>query len=52
MDNAQLPRPQQTWGQVVFEQESSSVLKRYDEVNRIHRYVPPPMDRDEDSDLC
>ncbi|GFZ45131.1 hypothetical protein JCM24511_02857 [Saitozyma sp. JCM 24511] len=31
MENAQLPRPQQAWGLVVFEQEAASVLKRHDE---------------------
>jgi len=31
MDNAHLPRPQQMWGYVVFEQEGGSVLKRLDE---------------------
>jgi hypothetical protein len=33
MENAQLPRPQQAWGLVVFEQEAASVLKRHDEVS-------------------
>jgi hypothetical protein len=33
MENAQLPRPQQSWGLVVFEQEAASVLKRHDEVS-------------------
>lgn len=33
IDAAQLPRPQGMWGQVVFEQEAASILKRYDEVN-------------------
>ncbi|ORY25641.1 hypothetical protein BCR39DRAFT_543513 [Naematelia encephala] len=31
IDQAQLARPTQEWGQVVFEQEGSSVMKRYDE---------------------
>lgn len=31
MEGAHLARPQQAWGQVVFEQEASSVLKRADE---------------------
>ncbi|WVW84772.1 hypothetical protein I302_106807 [Kwoniella bestiolae CBS 10118] len=33
MDNAQLPRPnlEKGWGQVVFEQEGGSILRRYDD---------------------
>ncbi|WWC70854.1 uncharacterized protein I206_104806 [Kwoniella pini CBS 10737] len=31
MDQAQLPRPSQGWGQVVFEQEAGSILRRYDD---------------------
>lgn len=33
MEGAHLARPQQAWGQVVYEQEASSVLKRADEVS-------------------
>ena len=32
LDNAHVARPQSGWGQLVYEQEASSVLKRYDEV--------------------
>ncbi|KAI9634950.1 uncharacterized protein MKK02DRAFT_37826 [Dioszegia hungarica] len=30
-EQAKLPRPEQSWGQVVFEQEGGSVMKKYDE---------------------
>lgn len=40
MENAQLPRPQQAWGLVVFEQEAASVLKRHDEVSTGSISVP------------
>lgn len=36
MDSAQISRPQQAWGLLVFEQEGPSVLKRYDEVSPPH----------------
>jgi hypothetical protein len=32
LDNAHVARPLSGWGQLVYEQEASSVLKRYDEV--------------------
>lgn len=38
-DQAHLTRPEQGWGQVVFEQEAGSVLKRYDEVGQFHCLV-------------
>lgn len=31
-EQAHLPRPEQSWGQVIYEQEAGSVLKKYDEV--------------------
>ncbi|WVQ96424.1 hypothetical protein IAU59_003529 [Kwoniella sp. CBS 9459] len=31
MDHAHIPRPQQGWGQIIFEQEGGSILRRYDE---------------------
>ncbi|WVR06418.1 hypothetical protein IAU60_003449 [Kwoniella sp. DSM 27419] len=31
MDNARIPRPASEWGQVVFEQEAGSILRRYDD---------------------
>lgn len=34
MDNAGVPRPSgNAWGQVIFEQEAGSILRRYDEVS-------------------
>jgi hypothetical protein len=33
LDNAHLPRPQESWGYIILEQEASSVLKRSDEVS-------------------
>lgn len=36
MDGAHVPRPEQSWGQVVYEQEAASVLKRYDEVSCVY----------------
>lgn len=42
MDSAGLPRPQQSWGQVVYEQEAGSVLKRYDEVSCVTEQVQGP----------
>lgn len=36
MDNARVSRPSEdTWGQVIFEQEAGSILRRYDEVGGI-----------------
>ena len=32
MDSAKVSRPQNGWGQVVYEQEGASTLKKYDEV--------------------
>ncbi|WVF68909.1 hypothetical protein IAT40_003682 [Kwoniella sp. CBS 6097] len=31
MDHAHISRPQQGWGQIIFEQEGGSILRRYDE---------------------
>nr|XP_018262261.1 uncharacterized protein I303_05277 [Kwoniella dejecticola CBS 10117]OBR84419.1 hypothetical protein I303_05277 [Kwoniella dejecticola CBS 10117] len=31
IDQAQLPRPAEGWGQIVFEQEGGSILRRYDD---------------------
>lgn len=43
IDHAQMPRPQNSWGQLVFEQEAGSVLKRYDEVSLDYlSFFPPP----------
>jgi hypothetical protein len=39
MDNAHVARPQSGWGQLVFEQEAASTLKRYDEVSYVMRIL-------------
>lgn len=33
-EQAHLPRPEQSWGQVVYEQEGGSVLKKQDDVSK------------------
>lgn len=33
IDQAHIPRPQQSWGQLVYEQDGASVMRRYDEVS-------------------